>query len=165
VLRHMIKLCTCSIYTGMLKMLCASLVVFSFYEHVVRLKVFLDSSGLSQKLKMSADWKPYLHERMPFWWSGNWSHLDVSTVLPAYLSPCSNANAAVSLLVILLQMMWMEFFNLWECAYSAFSSSDKKGLRQMIRLCIYSICIGDLKISCSSSGLSKQLKMATYWKP
>lgn len=55
VLGHMIKLCTCSIYTRMLKMLCASLVVFSFYEHVVRLKVFLDSSGLSQKLKMSAD--------------------------------------------------------------------------------------------------------------
>ena len=66
VLLHMIKLCTCSIYTGMLKMLCASLVVPIFYTHAARLKVFLDSSGLSQNLKISADWKPCLHERMPF---------------------------------------------------------------------------------------------------
>lgn len=55
VLRHMIKFCTCSIYTGMLKMPCASLVVATFYAHVARLKVFLDSSGLSQNIKMSAD--------------------------------------------------------------------------------------------------------------
>ena len=44
---HMIKLCTCSIYTGMLKMMCASLVVHVFYVYLVRLKVFLDSTGLS----------------------------------------------------------------------------------------------------------------------
>lgn len=50
------------------------------------------------------------------------------------------------------------FCNSWECAYSAFSSSDKDALRQMIRLCICSICIGDLTISCFSSDRASSSK-------